>query len=790
MQPYDQTPAYAASESYTPNNSTQAPQKSEEYVTQLQGVARHAREIWNSIGGLKETPGSLKVYTIIYHLLKRFRATFQHDLPLSMIVDGLSNNKDMRPVRNVNGLVCKACSLGMAGSTSATQKKHFSFPQLVNHFHTVHEQGLTQNNIGHVPDWTTDMVDLPDTSKLASIVNAPGMDSHKLQLFTEALPEIVTPPSPSAGIRSGSHQHYGDFDEQHGYANLAPSQDNHEKYYSIVESGRPSESDSVTYDSGEYDPRNPFDLPMDSRPDYKSARRSRLSGKESRVTNRPLLRDSGHEEPQQEACDDPSIRTYLESRPRPTSSQVRPFDDYGRTLAHQEQPVFVERSTHIREANEVEYRARRGSSVLAYEEYAPSLPGKDYQIMNPQPYQSSRHHLEPLPLHEKARRVSQLRPTENNASEQNRIFEVVAKISQQAQQARALQPAKEEPMDVGSEDGEVGTGHVHLPRTNRIPPNEASTAAERFLENFLFPGQGDAMEADEAIRHKEEEMRTRWETKHSEGTRLVYQHPMEPQRRVRDKFMDDERQFSSTGRLVKHAEGDIEHNGYLSHERLPEARPVRAYAQNDRYAGPVPVQSSLRERSPELVDRRYKLNNAVYRDERQDSHGTYRTPSRYARYESVRLENDRARSRSPVYVKMGSQSGHYRDRSPTTHPLHQESNYRIRTPPHTVEQLSYERAPRQEFYHPHENEPRLRGPHYAEAYELVRVTDPQGDYMIRRPVRREREPIFYENEVYARQPIYETRTSVARPEPNAYEEYDPRHPEPASATAVQQLRYH
>jgi hypothetical protein len=65
---------------------------------------------------------------------------------------------------------------------------------------------------------------------------------------------------------------------------------------------------------------------------------------------------------------------------------------------------------------------------------------------------------------------------------------------------------------------------------------------------------------------------------------------------------------------------------------------------------------------------------------------------------------------------------------------------------------------------------------------LIRVSDPQGDYMIRRPVRREPEPVYatYEDDGYARQPVYESRGPILRAEPAFVEEeeYDPRHPAP------------
>jgi hypothetical protein len=274
--------------------------------------------------------------------------------------------------------------------------------------------------------------------------------------------------------------------------------------------------------------------------------------------------------------------------------------------------------------------------------------------------------------------------------------------------------------------------------------------------------------------------------------RRMCQPSVEPQRRTHESLKDDNRAVASTGRPISPAKELGSHNGYIVHERAPlQSRQVRTYAYDDRYIGSVPEHTLTRERSPELVDHRYKLNNVVYRDERQSSHGTHRTPSRYARYESVRLENDRARSRSPVYVKMGSQPGQYREHSPVPRPLHQEPIYRTRTPQAPVEEVAYERAPRQEYYRVYADESRPRQPQYVETYEYVQVSDPQRDFMIRRPARREPEPIYatYEDDIYTRQPVYETRAPVSRSDPAYYEEYDPRHPAPPPATTVRQVRY-
>ncbi|KAF4633261.1 hypothetical protein G7Y89_g4855 [Cudoniella acicularis] len=138
---------------------------------------------------------------------------------------------------------------------------------------------------------------------------------------------------------------------------------------------------------------------------------------------------------------------------------------------------------------------------------------------------------------------------------------------------------------------------------------------------------------------------------------------------------------------------------------------------------------------------------------------------------------------------MGPQPGQYRNRSPVTHNLHQEPVYRARTPQPAAEEVVYDRAPRQDYRRVYAEEPRPREPQYAEAYELVRVSDSQGDYFIRRPVRREPEPVYaaYEDDTYTRQPVYESRPPVSRSDPTFYEEeYDPRHPQaPPPAPARQ-----
>lgn len=724
------------------------PERTEEYKAQLHDVAKSARDVWDAINNIKDIPGGVKVYTILYHVLKSSRANFPEDPPLTMIIDGLSNNKNMRKVRNINGLLCKACSLGMAGASSNTQKKHFSFPQLVNHFHSVHEQGRSQNEPAYVPDWTKDMVELPELTRLAPVFEKPGANEQKLKLISEALPEIFATPEQSlTDTQTGQTSPYGDRDQY----SLAPSQDNHERYY--VDSGRPSGSTSNTYDSSQYDPRNPRDLredrvPEDVQPRYKVLRRAE------------------------------EYYPAYEPRRISTPSHVRSADAYEREIIR-EVPSYVDRSTRYRDEGEVEYRLRRDPAALSYED--------------PPVQRLERQDIPSATSQQDVPKDSQYLSAEDAVAQQNRVFEVVAQITQQAREARERKPIKQEPQ-FGPEEGEVQARPLSKAdeKARARPSAEASSAAERFLNEFQ-PGEVPGIAKTSDLERAVDERLVRSDDRIDSQPRS-YLHLPEA-RRTREAHEEDGRIIMARGRPLAEDE-----SGYIIRERIPQARQSPTYSYDDRYVHAAGEQTVTRDRSPELVDRRYKLNNVVYREERQGGHGMRRTPSQFARYESIRLENDRARSRSPVYVKVGAQPGQYRERSPA-HPF-QETVYGARAP--LPENVAYERAPRQEYYRVYADDPRSRQPQYVETYEYVQVSDPKGDYMIRRPVRREREPepIYatyendqyarkpvYEGEQYARKPVYESRAAVSRSDPAYYEEYDPRHPAPPPSAAPPRQRY-
>lgn len=162
------------------------------YTVQLDDIVRNSREIWNTTANMRDLPGSVRVFVTISHVAKRFVARFSQTPTLAIFQDGLSNHKDMRPVRNINGLACKACKLGL-GNAPYIQKDRdsFSLPQLVNHFQSKHVEEMLKEAPNAPPlDWTNDMILLPPPAVLAKLPSSVGSDAAKYRLLSEVFPEV------------------------------------------------------------------------------------------------------------------------------------------------------------------------------------------------------------------------------------------------------------------------------------------------------------------------------------------------------------------------------------------------------------------------------------------------------------------------------------------------------------------------------------------------------------------------------------------------------------------------
>ncbi len=196
---YHQYGPYQAANAGGPYAPPQTPNYPDLYQAKVEDIARNSREVWRLLGDIRDLPGSVKVSVTIHHLVKRFQSRFYETPPLSMFIDGLSNNKEMRPVRNVNGLVCRACHLGLGNSSSVEHdRKDFSLPQLANHFQLKHIEPTQMMQAASAPlDWVLDMVFISDLAVSASLA-LPVSEPQRVLLSAALLTTAMQQPIPAA----------------------------------------------------------------------------------------------------------------------------------------------------------------------------------------------------------------------------------------------------------------------------------------------------------------------------------------------------------------------------------------------------------------------------------------------------------------------------------------------------------------------------------------------------------------------------------------------------------------
>ena len=188
------------------------------YHTQLNEMAKHARDVWFGTSGIKDMPQSVRIYVVVQHVVCRFEQKYTNEPSISMFIDGLNHNALMRPVRSLNGLVCKTCAIATnAGAdniphaqASTTERKLFTLPLLLNHFRSVHvensrptvdlQTGMESSKL----DWKYDMIELPDTNLITNLMSAPGIDDKKLHLIAWVFPGLFPDPLPKLDSRTNS----------------------------------------------------------------------------------------------------------------------------------------------------------------------------------------------------------------------------------------------------------------------------------------------------------------------------------------------------------------------------------------------------------------------------------------------------------------------------------------------------------------------------------------------------------------------------------------------------------
>ena len=260
------------------------------YHTQLNEMAKHARDVWFGTSGIKDIPQSVRIYVVIQHVVFRFEQKYTNEPSLSMFIDGLDHNAQMRPVRSLNGLACRTCSASPNAVTgdsaqppaASSDRKLFTLPLLLNHFRAVHveraqptidsQSGIESSRL----DWKRDMIELPEPAIIQKLMNAPGIDDKKLHLIAWVFPGLFPDPFPkfSLGSRSSStqkfqHQQQNPFDQSKALAegrsssNVAVSQTaqppGEQRLLARQVGQYPSPSPQISDPPGddEYDPHRP-----------------------------------------------------------------------------------------------------------------------------------------------------------------------------------------------------------------------------------------------------------------------------------------------------------------------------------------------------------------------------------------------------------------------------------------------------------------------------------------------------------------------------------------------------
>ena len=175
------------------------------YQVQIEELASTAREIWDRTSGVKDMPSSVRLKVIMHHVILKFSERFTNEPNLALFTDALNNNSQMKPIRSISGLFCKACAppsyLDYPQTNSRPEEVH-TLPTLLAHFQSAHvELGGTRfvHRTGvEFPrlDWKFDMVKLPADSIIRDIMHAPGIDYQKLSLIATVLPNYFPSPLP------------------------------------------------------------------------------------------------------------------------------------------------------------------------------------------------------------------------------------------------------------------------------------------------------------------------------------------------------------------------------------------------------------------------------------------------------------------------------------------------------------------------------------------------------------------------------------------------------------------
>ncbi|KAK0881234.1 hypothetical protein LTR87_004966 [Friedmanniomyces endolithicus] len=190
-----------------PNHSLQSralSQPAADPDAQLNQLSADAREVWDTLNGVKDNMECIRIHTVLHHVVVRFRERFMVKPNLDLLTDALATNVLMRPMKNAHGLACKICVAAQTDGSAAHQSyyarirnvKLWNASSLISHFKIMHQPHEGAGGL----DWAEDMIELPETQLVSDLIRTPGMDDEKLALVAAAFPGAFPQPLPKIGL--------------------------------------------------------------------------------------------------------------------------------------------------------------------------------------------------------------------------------------------------------------------------------------------------------------------------------------------------------------------------------------------------------------------------------------------------------------------------------------------------------------------------------------------------------------------------------------------------------------
>ncbi|KKZ62967.1 hypothetical protein EMCG_02678 [[Emmonsia] crescens] len=690
------------------------------YQVQLDDIAKNARNIWNGTSGIKDLPHNVRAHVLIHHVVSRFIERFGSEPPLTLFADGLNSHAQMRPIKNLSGLVCKACNdTEISGrqhhhDAGRTDRKIYTLPALVSHFQSMHidrTKSIVPHSGPQPPrlEWQYDMLLVPDNQTVSELVDAPGMDDTKMQLVSAAFPWVF----------------------QH-----APSA-SHTPASNLGDRRRPEPRDFKQSNRASRGNTRPK-FAEQKATDIKATLASPNHGLEVAVDDFPRFVESPATD-NNKPTDPPKDDEYDPHRP----AFVEPVrDQYGRVDTRRprqtQPPTAKDRSHNLRAQDQT--HGNRGLTGTKFHRGQPSdVDRAKGPYADHHQHHSSRPSSKP-PSHYRDH------PSKFDYSQSAMTGSLPSEPPNEPKKIRT-------PVRNLSEDGEVeeaSQSQAHRPSTETALHEKMTEDAERFLSN-LVPGQENEEYKKVVSRGSER--------RGDEAPRGKWLDAPEP----------DDRRWRIDGGSGGTAESSVsgtpthgkQHGGW-NRPKSPAIGGFRDFEpKHEHYAS----SRHGEERSPEPTDIRHGRKPMGFSEPRhQSDHQARRPHSRFDRYEAQRHGSHRPRSRSPIARDpLPVEPTYYRDRSPMLPSARQRPVYTAHSPdPYhergpTTQTVAYTRLPRGTYQYV--EEPRYVEPPYDGPVEYIPVRvgarehQNTGAYYIERPVQREVPKEYVDYEVdYPRQP--------------------------------------